>query len=217
MLRPLVSSPAASSEWWLPGSASRFPLWRSSCSARATHERFAGAAALARRARPVPGRVQPRRDGGPACASSPMPPSTSYGGSWPRWADPPGAWPRWAGPCRPRVTKKKSVYAIERDTAWVRALRASLLEALQTEGVTCFKFVDETSTNLTYCRRYARAEGGQRAHQVTHTPARRTECDADGRPDSERAASGDDRERDRQRRGVRRLPRPGAQPHARPR
>ena len=25
--------------------------------------------------------------------------------------------------------------------------------------------MDETSTNLTYCRRYARAEGGQRAHQ----------------------------------------------------
>ena len=28
-----------------------------------------------------------------------------------------------------------------------------------------FVFVDETSTNLTYCRRYARAEGGRRAHQ----------------------------------------------------
>ncbi|WP_188563789.1 hypothetical protein [Hymenobacter frigidus] len=27
--------------------------------------------------------------------------------------------------------------------------------------------MDETSTNLTYCRRYARAEGGQRAHQAT--------------------------------------------------
>ncbi|WP_254451296.1 transposase, partial [Hymenobacter sp. UV11] len=25
--------------------------------------------------------------------------------------------------------------------------------------------MDETSTNLTYCRRYARATGGQRAHQ----------------------------------------------------
>ena len=49
----------------------------------------------------------------------------------------------------------------------VRALRAAFLEALQTEDVTCFQFVDETSTNLTYCRRYARAEGGQRAHQVT--------------------------------------------------
>jgi len=49
----------------------------------------------------------------------------------------------------------------------VRGLRAAFLEALQTEDVTCFKFVDETSTNLTYCRRYARAEGGQRAHQAT--------------------------------------------------
>ena len=27
--------------------------------------------------------------------------------------------------------------------------------------------MDETSTNLTYCRRYARAEGGQRAHKAT--------------------------------------------------
>ena len=41
------------------------------------------------------------------------------------------------------------------------------MEALQVEDFTCFKFVDETSTNLTYCRRYARAEGGQRAHQAT--------------------------------------------------
>ena len=49
----------------------------------------------------------------------------------------------------------------------MRALRAAYLEALQTEEVTRFKFVDETSTNLTYCRRYARAEGGQRAHQAT--------------------------------------------------
>ena len=27
--------------------------------------------------------------------------------------------------------------------------------------------MDETSTNLTFCRRYARTEGGQRAHQAT--------------------------------------------------
>ena len=52
-------------------------------------------------------------------------------------------------------------------TPSVRALRAAFVEALQTEDVTCFKFVDETSTNLTCCRRYARAEGGQRAHQAT--------------------------------------------------
>jgi len=49
----------------------------------------------------------------------------------------------------------------------VRALRAAFLEAVQGEDFTRFKFVDETSTNLTYCRRYARAEGGQRAHQAT--------------------------------------------------
>ena len=49
----------------------------------------------------------------------------------------------------------------------MRALRAAYLEALQTEDFTRFKFVDETSTNLTYGRRYARAEGGQRTHQAT--------------------------------------------------
>ena len=49
----------------------------------------------------------------------------------------------------------------------MRALRRSFVEAVQAEDFTCFKFVDETSTNLTHCRRYARAEGGQRAHQAT--------------------------------------------------
>ena len=65
------------------------------------------------------------------------------------------------------AAKKKSVHAAERDTDRVRALRAAFLEAVQAEDFTRFKFVDETSTNLTYCRRYARAEGGQRAHQAT--------------------------------------------------
>lgn len=45
------------------------------------------------------------------------------------------------------------------------ALRAAFLAALQTEDFTCFKFVDETSSNLTYCRRYGRAPGGQRLGQ----------------------------------------------------
>lgn len=65
------------------------------------------------------------------------------------------------------AAKKKSVHAAERNTARVSALRAAFLEAVQGQDFTCFKFVDETSTNLTYCRRYARAEGGQRAHQAT--------------------------------------------------
>ena len=65
------------------------------------------------------------------------------------------------------AAKKKSVHAAERDNERVRALRAAFLEAVQAEDFTCFKFVDETSTNLTYCRRYARAEGGQRAPQAT--------------------------------------------------
>ena len=49
----------------------------------------------------------------------------------------------------------------------MRALRAAFVEAVQTEDFTYFKFVDETSTNLTPCRRYARVKGGQRAHQAT--------------------------------------------------
>jgi len=52
----------------------------------------------------------------------------------------------------------------------MRALRAAYLETKQTEDFTRFKFVDETSTNLTNCRRYARAEGGQRAGQATPLP-----------------------------------------------
>ena len=63
------------------------------------------------------------------------------------------------------AAKKKSLHAAERDTERVNTLRRAFVEAVQQEEVACFKFVDETSTNLTYCRRYARAEGGQRARQ----------------------------------------------------
>ena len=63
--------------------------------------------------------------------------------------------------------KKKSVHATQRATQRVRALRRAFLEALPNEDITCFKFVDETSTNLTCCRRYAWTVGGQRAHQAT--------------------------------------------------
>ena len=65
------------------------------------------------------------------------------------------------------AAKKKSVHAAERDDERVRTLRAAFVEAVQAEDFTRFKFMDETSTNLTYCRRYARAGGGQRAHQAT--------------------------------------------------
>ena len=44
-------------------------------------------------------------------------------------------------------------------------MRRAFVEAVQAEDFTCFKFVDETSTTLTYCRRYARAEVGRRAGQ----------------------------------------------------
>lgn len=56
--------------------------------------------------------------------------------------------------------QKKSIHAAERDTERVVALRRLFLEAIQEEDVTRFVFVDETSTNLTYCRRYGRAPAG---------------------------------------------------------
>ncbi|WP_226930190.1 IS630 family transposase [Hymenobacter siberiensis] len=69
-------------------------------------------------------------------------------------------WNAWAGDA------KKSVHAAERDTARVVALRRLFIEAIQEEEVTRFVFVGETSTNLTYCRRYGRAPAGQRLGQA---------------------------------------------------
>ena len=65
------------------------------------------------------------------------------------------------------AAKKRSIHAGDRDTERVRALRAALVEAVQAENFTCFRFVDETSTNLTYCCRYVRTKGVHRAHQAT--------------------------------------------------
>ena len=48
----------------------------------------------------------------------------------------------------------------------MRNLRREFLEALQQEDVSRFKFVDETSVNLTYTRRYGRAAGGRRVDQA---------------------------------------------------
>lgn len=45
-------------------------------------------------------------------------------------------------------------------------MRRLFLEALAQEDVTRFVFVDETSTNLTYCRRYGRAPAGRRLDQA---------------------------------------------------
>lgn len=58
------------------------------------------------------------------------------------------------------AAQKKSVHAAERDTGRVKALRQTFLEALADEDARRFKFVDETSVNLTYTRRYGRAAGG---------------------------------------------------------
>ena len=63
-------------------------------------------------------------------------------------------------------TQKKSVHAAERDTERVVALRRLFIEAIQEDDVTRFVFVDETSTNLTYCRRYGRAPAGRRLDQA---------------------------------------------------
>jgi len=64
------------------------------------------------------------------------------------------------------AAQKKSRHAAERDTGRVKGLRQAFIEALQQEEVTRFKFVDETSVNLTYTRRYGRARGGQRLDQA---------------------------------------------------
>ena len=74
------------------------------------------------------------------------------------------------------AAKKKSLHATGRDTLPVRVLRSAFVEALHGKDVTCIKFVDETSNNLTYYRCYARAVGGQ-------APARRAERDTGGVPD----------------------------------
>ena len=46
------------------------------------------------------------------------------------------------------------------------ALRRLFVEVIQQEDVARFVFVDETSTNLTYCRRYCRAPAGRRLDQA---------------------------------------------------
>jgi len=48
----------------------------------------------------------------------------------------------------------------------VRGLHQAFLEALPGEDARRFKFVDETSVNLTYTRRYGRATGGRRVDQA---------------------------------------------------
>jgi len=63
------------------------------------------------------------------------------------------------------AAQKKSVPAAERDTERVKGLRRTFLEQLPAQDVTRFKFVDETSVNLTDTRRYGRAAGGQRVGQ----------------------------------------------------
>ena len=45
-------------------------------------------------------------------------------------------------------------------------MRKEFVERMQEEDFTRFVFVDETSTNLTYCRRYGRAPAGRRVKQA---------------------------------------------------
>ena len=62
--------------------------------------------------------------------------------------------------------RKKSIHAAERAPERVVALRRLFVEAMQEEDVTRFVFVDETSNNLTYGRRYGRAPAGRRLDQA---------------------------------------------------
>ena len=118
------------------------------------------------------GRIQPRRGGGlPAPAARCHPERvTGVAGRagrirHTRGHDGPGC----AG--HGLAAKKKSVHTVKhaakRDTERVSGLPAAFVEAAQTGDFTRFKFVDETSTNLTYCRRCARAKVGQRAQHAT--------------------------------------------------
>jgi len=75
---------------------------------------------------------------------------------------------------------KKSVHAAGRDTGRVVALRGLFREAVPAEDVARLVFVEETRTNLAYCRRYGRAPAGRR---VGRAAARRAERDAAGGAD----------------------------------
>ena len=58
---------------------------------------------------------------------------------------------------------KKSLHATERDTPRVAAARVAHRETVCSRpDVARFHFLDETALRLDYCRRYARAPGGQR-------------------------------------------------------
>lgn len=61
------------------------------------------------------------------------------------------------------LRRKKSNHATERDSERVVAARAQHVETVCTRpDVARFYFLDETGLRLDYCRRYARAAGGQR-------------------------------------------------------
>ena len=56
--------------------------------------------------------------------------------------------------------RKKRVHVAERDTERVVTLRRLFVKTMQEKDIARFVFVDETSTNLTYGRRYDRAPAG---------------------------------------------------------
>ncbi|MEJ7660162.1 MAG: hypothetical protein WKG07_11340 [Hymenobacter sp.] len=137
------------------------------------------AAARARRARraALPHRGGPCPAAGRAAARAALAASAWPGSPMRRWTNCAANWPPKAP--RPRAARrswqalqaldlrrKKSVHAAERDTERVKGLRRAFLEALPGEDVRRFKFVDETSVNLTYTRRYGRAAGGRRVDQA---------------------------------------------------
>ena len=104
-----------------------------------------------------------------------MPPWISYGSGWRRWTGRSGASSHGDGLCKHWIGGKKSFHAAEHDTERVKMRCRDFVEAAQEENVTRFKFVDETSTNLPYCRCYTRAEDGQRVgHGVCRYTADRT-------------------------------------------
>ncbi|AWM34946.1 IS630 family transposase [Hymenobacter nivis] len=149
------------------GAIQRFHLLRGQAFASSTYERFAGGPARERRPDAAPGPGGP----GPVAGLSGGAARRDTGRNKPRLGRRrrPGPEPHEyvAGGRAPGVgAQKKSIHAAERDTERVVALRRLFLEAIQPEDVTRFVFVDETSINLTYCRRYGRAPAGQRLDQA---------------------------------------------------
>jgi len=63
-----------------------------------------------------------------------------------------------------KLTRKKTLHATERDTARIQQLRVQYWQEIGAVNLADLVFVDETGSNLSMTRRYARALKGDRAY-----------------------------------------------------